>query len=144
MTIPNKDDIIIKLCSNIKKDQSYMLWKLGQEELRRVIFPLKDFNSKEEIRDILRKHGFSNAETKDSQEICFIENDDYISFLTEEMGMKPKTGDFVDNKGNLLGKHSGIIRYTVGQRKGLGIALGKPVLLWAPLDDEYYVEGMPQ
>ncbi|MBE6021441.1 MAG: tRNA 2-thiouridine(34) synthase MnmA [Clostridiales bacterium] len=129
LKMPDSDDVVIKLCSNIKKDQSYMLWRLGQDELRRVIFPLKDFTSKEDIRDILRNKGFANAETKDSQEICFIENDDYISFLTEDMGMKPKAGKFVDKFGNTLGMHQGIIRYTVGQRKGLGVTFGKPVFV---------------
>ncbi|MDO4482054.1 MAG: tRNA 2-thiouridine(34) synthase MnmA [Bacillota bacterium] len=122
-------ETVIKLCSNRKKDQSYMLWKLGQEELSRIIFPLSSFNSKEEIREILREKGFPNAETRDSQEICFIENDDYYSFLTEKMGMKPRHGNFVNKNGDILGTHSGIIKYTVGQRKGLGITFGKPVFV---------------
>lgn len=134
--LSDSDDIEIKLCANIKKDQSYMLWKLGQEELRRVIFPLKDCNTKDDIRDLLRRSGFTNAEDKDSQEICFIENDDYISFLTEKMGMKPRSGSFVDKDGKFLGQHSGIIKYTIGQRKGLGITFGKPVFVTEIRADE--------
>ena len=127
--LEDSNEKIIKLCSNRKKDQSYMLWKLGQAELSRVIFPLNNFNSKDEIRAILSEKGFPNAKDKDSQEICFIENNDYYSFLTEKMGMKPKPGSFVDKDGNLLGNHSGIIKYTIGQRKGLGITFGRPVFV---------------
>lgn len=127
--LEDSGETVIKLCSNRKKDQSYMLWKLGQEELGRIIFPLSSFKSKEEIRDILRANGFPNAETRDSQEICFIENNDYFSFLTEKMGMKPEPGNFINKNGEILGPHSGIIKYTVGQRKGLGITFGKPVFV---------------
>lgn len=126
---PGSDEVLVKICKNVKKDQSYALWRLGQEELRRVLFPLNSFESKEDIRNMLRKNHFENAETKDSQEICFIENDDYVSFLTEKMGMKPKSGNFVDKTGKILGTHSGIIKYTIGQRKGLGVTFGKPVFV---------------
>lgn len=119
----------VRIAANAKKDQSYVLWKLGQEELSRVIFPLGEMESKEQIREILRKKGFENAEKKDSQEICFVKNDDYITFLKQKMGLKTIPGDFLDREGRILGPHQGIIHYTIGQRKGLGITFGKPMFV---------------
>ena len=124
----NKASFICR-AENAKKDQSYVLWKLDRDTLNRIIFPLSGFSSKEEIRTLLRAEGFECAEDKDSQEICFIENNDYVSFLTEKMGLVPKEGDFVDEGGNIVGRHGGIIRYTVGQRKGLGVTFGRPVFV---------------
>lgn len=127
----NCGDCFICRPKNVKKDQSYVLWRLDRETIKRLVFPLSDFSSKEEIRDILRAEGFDCAEDRDSQEICFIENNDYVSFLTEKMGLVPKEGDFVDGSGRTVGKHGGIIKYTVGQRKGLGVAFGKPTFVTA-------------
>ena len=121
----------VKIAVNTKKDQSYVLWKLGQAELSRLLFPLGEMESKDQIREILRKEGFENAEKRDSQEICFIENDDYIAFLKKNMGWKEKKGLFVDRNGKPLGEHQGIIHYTIGQRKGLGVTFGKPVYVTA-------------
>ncbi len=120
-------EAFIKRPQNRKKEQSYVLWRLGQEELSRVLFPLNTFESKDEIREILRSKGFPNSEKKDSQEICFVENNDYVSFLTEKMGMRAQKGIFTDTQGNRIGEHSGIINYTIGQRKGFGVTFGKPV-----------------
>ncbi len=111
---------------NTKKDQSYMLYRLGQDILRRVIFPLGDFEDKEQIRQIARSGAMENAEKKDSLEICFIQQDTSHSDFIEKMGYPMRPGDFTDSKGNVIGRHKGIASYTVGQRKGLGVALGRP------------------
>ena len=107
------------------KDQSYVLWQLTQEQLSRTLFPLGGL-TKDEVREVALANGFCNARRKDSQDICFIPDGDYVSFIERTTGMTFPPGDFVDLNGNILGKHQGNIRYTVGQRKGLGIAFGKP------------------
>lgn len=120
---------VVKVPSNVKKDQSYMLYKLPSEVIERIIFPLEKYEDKEEIRELARSMNMSNAEDKDSQEICFIdEGKTYIDFLYEN-GIKNKKGNFIDSEGNILGKHQGVMNYTYGQRKGLGIALGKPAFV---------------
>jgi len=118
----------VKQAANIRKDQSYMLYRLGQEFLSRLIFPLGEFEDKEQIREIARGVKLFNAEKKDSQEICFVPDDDYVGYLAAR-GCKSKPGDYVDADGKVLGRHKGIIHYTIGQRKGLGIALGKPAFV---------------
>lgn len=117
---------IIRKAADAKKDQSYMLVELTQEQLSRIIFPLGSL-TKEEIRDIAAAHGLVSAHKKDSQDICFIPDGDYISFIENRTKKTYPSGDFVDVNGNVLGRHSGLIRYTTGQRKGLGIALGAPM-----------------
>lgn len=112
------------VCDN-DKDQSYFLYGINKEILDKIIFPLKEFKNKEEIRELAKKHNLSIFDKKDSQEICFIKNDDYISFL--ENYITPKSGDIVDLTGNILGKHNGLYKYTIGQRKGLGISSNKPL-----------------
>lgn len=116
--------------ANERKDQSYMLYRLGQDVLSRLIFPLGGFDHKEKTREMARDFGLPNAETADSQEICFIDEaqESYQEFLTRK-GYKCKEGDFVDADGNVLGRHKGIMNFTIGQRKGLGIALGKPAFV---------------
>ena len=109
-----------------KKDQSYVLYSLTQEQLAHAQFPLGEY-CKTEIRDIAEKHGFANARKHDSQDICFVENGKYAEFIEKKTGRKFKSGDFVDVEGNVLGRHKGIIYYTVGQRKGLGLALPQPM-----------------
>jgi len=106
------------------RDQSYMLARLGADTLARCRFPLGGL-SKDEVRRIAREKGISVAERPDSMEICFIPDNDYAAFVERTLGVPPE-GDFVDAEGNALGRHRGIHRYTVGQRKGLGIALGYP------------------
>ena len=105
------------------KDQSYMLYRLSQEILSRLILPLAEYN-KVEIRKIARDAELSVADRADSLEICFIPDNDYAAYI-ESVGGKSPDGDFVDGEGRVLGRHKGIIRYTVGQRKGLGISLGE-------------------
>lgn len=119
---------LLKKSDFSEKDQSYMLYTLSQKQLSRVLLPLQAL-SKEQVRKIAEEQGFLAAKKGDSQEICFIKDDDYIRFLEENAPALPAEGDFVDTKGNLLGRHGGFHKYTIGQRKGLGIALGKPVFV---------------
>ena len=128
--IERSDDgrYLLKCAADKNKDQSYFLWSLTQEQLSHVLFPLGDM-TKDEIRALAAKHGFVNAHKSDSQDICFIPDGDYARFIKEYTGETFPEGSFVDLDGNILGKHSGIINYTVGQRKGLGIALGKPAFV---------------
>ena len=107
------------------KDQSYVLYGLTQYQLSKTLFPIGEL-TKEQTREIARQYGLANASKPDSQDICFVPDGDYASFIEEYTGKKFPDGDFVDKNGNILGRHRGIIRYTVGQRKGLGIALGVP------------------
>ena len=108
-----------------KKDQSYVLAQLSQEMLSRTLLPLGEYK-KDEIRAIARQLGLTSAEKKDSQDICFIDDGDYGRFLRERLGDKlPPEGDFVLTDGTVVGRHKGITNYTIGQRKGLGIALGE-------------------
>ncbi len=116
---------VIKKAADVTKDQTYMLWQLDQQVLSRVMFPLGDY-IKSENRQKAEQYKLKNANAPDSQDICFIDNGDYSSFIENMTGAKAAKGDFVDTCGNLLGKHNGVIRYTIGQRKGLGIALGRP------------------
>lgn len=116
----------LKKGKDLSKDQSYVLYSLTQEQLSHILFPLGEY-SKSEIREIAEKQNFINADKKDSQDICFVPDGDYASFIEHFTGKKYPEGDFVDINGNVLGRHNGIIRYTNGQRKGLGVAFGKPM-----------------
>lgn len=116
----------IGISENIIKDQSYMLYRLPKDVIERLIFPLEGFNNKNDIRDIASKYGLKNANKRDSQEICFTEN--YVDFLINH-GSNIKEGNFIDTKGNVIGKHKGILNYTIGQRKGLGGTFGKPMFV---------------
>ena len=107
------------------KDQSYFLCGLNQHILSHVIFPIADL-SKPEIRQLASENNIPVAEKKDSQEVCFIPDNDYISFIEREFNPKATPGDFLSSSGEKLGTHSGIYKYTIGQRKGLG-AFGKPM-----------------
>ena len=108
-----------------EKDQSYVLYTLTQELLAHTLFPLGEL-TKSETRSIAEKQGFCVSDKPESQDICFIPDGDYAAFIRKKTGKEYPEGDFVDINGNLLGRHKGIINYTVGQRKGLGIALGAP------------------
>ncbi len=109
------------------KDQSYFLYRLNTFQLSHAVFPLQQIEDKQIIRNICAGRGLEVAKRGDSQEICFVPGDDYISFLLSR-GVKSEPGDFTDKSGAKIGTHSGIIRYTVGQRKGLG-AFGKPMFV---------------
>lgn len=114
---------LLKKAKNEPKDQSYVLYFLTQEQLSHTRFPLGEFSHKDEIRAIAQELGFLNAKKHDSQDICFVPDGCYADFLTEYTGKDYAPGDFVDSKGNVLGRHKGIVRYTIGQRRGLGLAL---------------------
>ena len=122
---PTSHRYVLKKAKYLPKDQSYFLYGLTQEQLSHTLFPLGPL-SKEEVRQIAADHHFVTAGKKDSQDICFIKNGDYVSFLKQYTGKNYPSGDFIDTKGNVLGKHEGVVSYTIGQRKGLKIALGKP------------------
>lgn len=118
----------IRNSATAAKDQTYALYGLTQEQLARTRMPVGDY-AKDEIRSIAEEIGLSVAEKKDSQEICFIPDHDYAGFIDRECGRTPTPGNFVSTDGEILGRHKGITHYTVGQRKGLGIALGRPVFV---------------
>ena len=109
-----------------EKDQSYFLCQIDKEVLPNVLFPLNNFHSKDEIRALAKKYNLPVSEKKDSQEICFIPNDDYKSFL-EKNNIKNKPGNIILKNGTILGKHNGLYKYTIGQRKGLNIAYKEPL-----------------
>lgn len=107
------------------KDQTYFLWRLTEQNLRRTIFPLGDL-TKDQVRQIARDHGYETlAKKRESQEICFVPDNDYRRFLRDE-GVETHPGEYIDREGHVLGRHEGFQHYTIGQRKGLGIALGSP------------------
>ena len=109
-----------------EKDQSYVLYSLTQQQLAHVLFPLAAY-AQDEVRARAGEAGLPVAQKPDSQEICFVEGNDYVAFLKQYAGELPPPGDFVDEAGALLGRHKGLAHYTVGQRKGLGCSFGKPM-----------------
>ena len=118
----------LRRAADSRKDQTYFLWMLTDENLRRTIFPLGDL-TKLQVREIAARHGFEKLSQKsESQEICFVPNNDYRTFLASE-GVEAIPGNYVDANGKVLGKHEGCTNYTIGQRKGLGIALGTPAFV---------------
>ena len=121
-------NFVLKKASDSSKDQSYFLWSIQKESLPRILFPLGGY-SKAEIREIAALRQLACATRSDSQDICFIPNGDYISFINKHCDHDFPEGDFISPDGTVLGQHGGIIRYTVGQRKGLGIAMGYPIFV---------------
>lgn len=119
---------LLKKAKDVKKDQTYMLYGLSQDVLSKVLFPLGDLE-KGEIREIAAQNGFVNANKGDSQDICFIPDGNYAGFIENELGYKYPEGNYVDESGNILGKHRGIIHYTIGQRKGLGISMNRHIFV---------------
>ncbi len=117
---------LLKKAADAEKDQSYVLYAMTQEQLARTVFPLGEMR-KPEVREIAERQGFKNAGKRDSQDICFVPDGRYADFIERYRGRGCPPGDFVDSKGNVLGRHKGIIHYTVGQRKGLGIASSVPL-----------------
>ncbi len=116
---------------NLKKDQSYALWKLSQEQLAKTIFPLSQM-TKAEVRRLAAQAGLNIAEKEESQEVCFIEDDDYNRYITDHLrakGINIVSGEILDQQGKVIGRHRGYPFYTIGQRKGLGIAVGRPVFV---------------
>ena len=126
--IEQKDDkYVLKKALDDTKDQSYVLYSMTQYELSHTLFPLGNLR-KSEVREIAEKNGFVNAQKKDSQDICFVPDKDYASFIEKYSG-KVNPGNFIDKNGNILGTHKGIIHYTIGQRKGLGISSSTPLFV---------------
>lgn len=111
------------------KDQTYALYSLTQEQLSKILMPLGELRDKEETRKIAEERGLVTAKKPDSMEICFVPDNDYAGFIKRRTGEETIPGDFVDENGNVLGRHKGIIYYTVGQRKGLGVTFGKPMFV---------------
>ena len=120
------DRYLLKKAVDHTKDQSYVLYSLTQKQLSHAIFPLGEYE-KSYAREIAEKSGFINANKQDSQDICFVPDGDYAEFIERYMNKTYPDGDFVDKSGKVLGKHKGIIRYTIGQRKGLGLSLPAPM-----------------
>ena len=108
------------------KDQSYVLYDMTQQRLARTLFPLGELR-KTEARDLAREADFINADKPDSQDICFVPDGDYARFMEDFTGKHYPAGDFLDENGRVVGTHNGAVRYTIGQRKGLGLAMGAPV-----------------
>ncbi|MBN2796269.1 MAG: tRNA 2-thiouridine(34) synthase MnmA [Clostridia bacterium] len=121
------DRYTISKSNEKRKDQTYMMYSLSQEQIRHILMPLGSFSTKEEVRQIAEREDLIVARKRDSQEICFVTDDDYARFVTEHAIKPIKKGNFVDREGNVLGEHQGVIHYTIGQRKGLGITFGKPM-----------------
>lgn len=110
--------------ADTRKDQSYVLYHLSQHQLSRVLLPLAPY-TKDEIRAIAARYALPVAHKGESQEICFVKNNDYASFVTAFTGKDTPPGDFVDEQGQVIGRHKGILHYTIGQRKGLGQSFGR-------------------
>ena len=108
------------------KDQSYVLYQMTQRQLAHLLLPVGEY-SKPEIRALAADFGLENAQKPDSQDICFVPDGDYVRFLREFGGVTPEPGDFVDTSGRVLGRHRGLVAYTAGQRKGLGVSADRPL-----------------
>lgn len=120
------DRFVIAKPKDISKDQTYVLYTLSQHQLAHTVMPLGDI-TKAEVRLLAEENGFVTAHKSDSQDICFVPDGDYTKFISEYKGIIFPEGDYVDISGNVIGRHKGMIRYTVGQRKGLGMGFGKPM-----------------
>lgn len=127
----NTGRFLLKKAANTAKDQSYFLYQLSQDVLAHTLFPLGEYTDKSQIREIAKQHGLPTASKSDSQDICFIPKSGYVEFLKEFTGSKYPKGNFVLSDGRIIGNHKGIINYTIGQRKGLGIAWSEPLYVCA-------------
>ncbi|MDD5924126.1 MAG: tRNA 2-thiouridine(34) synthase MnmA [Clostridia bacterium] len=127
----NSGKYFLKKAVDHKKDQSYFLYALNQEQLSRVLFPIGDYSTKDEIRALAGKNALSNAQKPDSQDICFVENGKYIEFIENYTHSKQKPGNMILSDGTIVGKHKGLASYTVGQRRGLGVAYECPLYVCA-------------
>jgi tRNA-uridine 2-sulfurtransferase len=122
------DRYVLKKSEDDRKDQTYALYTLTQDQLSHILMPC-GYYSKPEIRNIAEKIGLEVFKKKDSQEICFIPDNDHGAYIKKYSGREIKPGNFVNKQGEIMGRHKGIVYYTIGQRKGLGIAVGKPVFV---------------
>ena len=123
------DRWILKKSNAGKKDQSYVLWNMPKELIEHIVFPLANFESKDEIRNIANKNNLKVANKPDSEDICFVPDGNYKKFLEKNSDIRPKEGNIVNSKGEILGKHTGLYNYTIGQRKGLGISYKVPLFV---------------
>lgn len=132
---------VLKKANNIAKDQSYVLYSVPKELLSHIVFPLGEFESKEQIREIAREHNLKVANKPDSEDICFIPDGDYKKFLEKNSSLKPRIGKIVRVDGEVLGEHTGLYNYTIGQRKGLGISYSEPLFVigFRPLKNQLVV-----
>ena len=120
---------VLKKSNSLKKDQSYVLWNIPKELVEHVLFPLAEYEEKEEIRKIARDNNLKVANKPDSEDICFVPDGNYKKFLENNSDIKPKEGNIVNTNGKVLGKHTGLYNYTIGQRKGLGISNPVPLFV---------------
>lgn len=125
----NSGRYLLKKAAAFAKDQTYALYSLTQEQLSKTLMPLGDLKGKDETREIAKELGLDVAQKPDSMEICFVPDKDYASFIKKHCAHEIKEGNFVDTDGNILGRHKGIVHYTIGQRKGLGITFGRPMFV---------------
>lgn len=116
---------ILKRPKDRSKDQTYVLYGLTQYQLSKTLFPLGEYE-KSDIRRIAEAAGLINSRKPDSQDICFVPDGDYASFIKKNTGAEIKEGNFISADGDVIGRHKGIINYTIGQRRGIGISIGKP------------------
>ena len=132
---------VLKKSNAGKKDQSYVLWNIPKDVLGHILFPLSDFEDKNQIREIANNNDLKVANKPDSEDICFIPDGNYKKFLEENSNIKPHQGNIVNSKGEILGKHTGLYNYTIGQRKGIGISYSAPlfVLGFNPVKNEVIV-----
>ena len=132
---------VLKKSKAGKKDQSYVLWNIPKDLIQYVLFPLSDFENKEQIREIARENNLKVANKPDSEDICFIPDGNYKKFLETNSNIKPKVGNIVNLEGKILGEHTGLYNYTIGQRKGLGISYKVPLFVigFNPLKNEVIV-----
>lgn len=120
---------VLKKSNSLKKDQSYVLWNIPKELVEHVLFPLAEYEEKEEIRKIARDNNLKVANKPDSEDICFVPDGNYKKFLENNSDIKPKEGNIINTEGKVLGKHTGLYNYTIGQRKGLGISNPVPLFV---------------
>ena len=120
---------VLKKSDNLKKDQTYVLYTIPKDLIEHMVFPLGIFSDKEEVRKVARDNNFSVASRPDSEDICFIPDNDYKGYLEKNAGFIPKEGNIVNKQGEVLGKHEGLYKYTIGQRKGLGISYKEPLFV---------------
>lgn len=125
-----KERWLLKKALDAGKDQSYVLFSLTQQQLAHTLLPLGSL-TKAEVRQIATEQQFSNAHKRESQDICFVPNGDYAAFICRHTGRSYPPGNFIDKQGKVLGQHKGLVYYTIGQRHGLGIALGRPAYVCA-------------
>jgi len=127
----NKDTnrYLLKKAASQAKDQTYALYSLTQEQLSKTLMPLGELKDKNETREIAERLGLVTAKKPDSMEICFVPDNDYAGFIKRNSDSFPEEGNFVDTEGNIIGRHKGIVHYTIGQRKGLGVTFGKPMFV---------------